>query len=94
MQTQEQIQQSNAMSLLESAISVLVGYLLTVVAQLFLYPLFGIKIGVGNSLVLSLLLVVIAFFKNYAIRRFFNRFPNQAILEDNVAYGATNNEIA
>ncbi len=65
--------QSNLMSLIESAVSVLVGYVLTVMVQLFLYPLFEVRMSLQDSLLISLIVVFIAFLKNYMVRRVFNR---------------------
>jgi hypothetical protein len=64
--------QNKTMSLLESAASVFAGYVITVLIQYLLYPLFGITIPVMSALVISAITVLIAFFKNFAIRRVFN----------------------
>ena len=64
--------QNKTMSLLESAASVFAGYVITVLIQYLLYPLFGITIPVMSALVISAITVLIAFFKNFAIRRAFN----------------------
>ena len=64
--------QNKTMSLLESAASVFAGYVITVLIQYLLYPLFGITIPVMSALVISAITVLIAFFKNFAIRRIFN----------------------
>jgi len=60
------------MSLFESAVSVLTGYVLTVLIQLWVYPLFGIDIPSGAALVISLIVVLSAFAKNFTVRRIFN----------------------
>lgn len=65
--------QSAGMSMLESAVSVIIGYLLTVMVQIYLFPLFGVKITLSDSLILSLIIVLFAFFKNFMVRRIFNR---------------------
>lgn len=65
--------QSAGMSMLESAVSVIMGYLLTVMVQIYLFPLFGVKITLSDSLILSLIIVLFAFFKNFMVRRIFNR---------------------
>ncbi len=64
--------QNKIMSLIESAISVVTGYVLTVLVQCYLYPLFGIFIPVRDALMISVLVVAIAFVKNFGVRRLFN----------------------
>ncbi len=64
--------QSQRMSLLETGVSVVVGYFLTVSMQYFLYPLFGITVPVKEAIFISIVIVLIAFAKNFAVRRVFN----------------------
>jgi len=66
------IGQSQRMSMLETVVSVVIGYVLTVLMQYFLYPLFGITVPVNEALLISIVIVVIAFAKNFAVRRIFN----------------------
>lgn len=63
--------QRRYMSLLESFVSVAVGYVLTVAVQVYLFPVFGIIVPVGEAMFISVFLVGVAFIKNYTIRRFF-----------------------
>ena len=60
------------MSLTESTISVIAGYVITVIIQIWLYPLFGVAIAATEALVISLVIVFAAFVKNFSIRRLFN----------------------
>ncbi|MEX1033591.1 MAG: hypothetical protein WDZ30_09540 [Cellvibrionaceae bacterium] len=64
--------QSRTMSFIESTVSVTAGYGLTVLIQYYLYPLFSIEIPVKDALLISALIVLIAFVKNFGVRRFFN----------------------
>ena len=64
--------QSKKMSLFETIISISLGYILTILIQYYLYPLFGITIPAGRAVIISLVIVVIAFLKNYSVRRVFN----------------------
>ena len=66
------IGQNKKMSLIESVTSVLAGYILTVLIQYFLYPVFGINIPAKDALLISLFIVLIAFAKNFGVRRIFN----------------------
>lgn len=64
--------QSTKMSLVESVVSVIAGYILTVLIQLMVYPMFGINIPSQAAMFISLVVVVAAFAKNFMVRRVFN----------------------
>ncbi|PCH59648.1 MAG: hypothetical protein COC05_06445 [Gammaproteobacteria bacterium] len=64
--------QSRRMSMLETVVCVIAGYILTVLMQYFLYPLFGIIVPAKEALLISMFIVIIAFVKNFAVRRLFN----------------------
>ena len=64
--------QSKKMSLLESLVSVVAGYIITVLIQYWIYPLFGISIPAKEALLISLIIVLAAFAKNFSVRRLFN----------------------
>lgn len=64
--------QSKKMSLLESLVSVVAGYIITVLIQYWVYPIFGISIPATEALLISLIIVLAAFVKNFSVRRLFN----------------------
>lgn len=64
--------QNHKMTALESTVSVLTGYIITVLIQYLVYPIFGISIPVTQALLISIIIVFAAFVKNYSIRRVFN----------------------
>jgi len=64
--------QSKKMSLLESLVSVIAGYIITVLIQYWVYPIFGISIPATEALIISLIIVLAAFAKNFSVRRLFN----------------------
>jgi len=64
--------QSTKMSLVESVVSVCSGYILTVLIQLWVYPMFGIDIPSQAAMVISVIVVFAAFAKNFTVRRVFN----------------------
>lgn len=73
-----QLGQSRFSSLLESIVSVLIGFVLTMAVQFFMLPLFGIQIYWHEVTLISMLLVMVAFMKNYAVRRVFNAVQQRA----------------
>lgn len=60
------------MSFVESVVSVIAGYIITVLIQYWLYPMFGIIIPATEALFISVIIVLAAFAKNFSIRRIFN----------------------
>ncbi len=64
--------QSHKMSVLESTTSVVAGYMLNVLIQFLVYPLFGIEVSLDKAFIISIFITLIAFMKNYSVRRLFN----------------------
>ena len=64
--------QSKKQSLIETLTSVFVGWLIGVILNLTVLPLFDYNITVVDSLWVSLIFTVISVVRGYLIRRFFN----------------------
>lgn len=64
--------QSKRMSLLESMVSVSTGYIMTVLIQYWVYPIFGITVPKAEAFIISGVIVFAAFVKNFSVRRLFN----------------------
>ncbi|GAB1260476.1 DUF7220 family protein [Aurantivibrio plasticivorans] len=64
--------QSHFMSVVESTVSVLAGYLLNVLIQFLVYPLFGIEVAIETAFIIAVIITGLAFVKNYSVRRLFN----------------------
>ena len=65
--------QSRTMSLIEAATNVIVGYVLAIVTQLAVFPLFGIEVAFGEHLAIGLAFVGISLARGYLLRRLFER---------------------
>jgi galactitol-specific phosphotransferase system IIC component len=65
--------QSRAMSLIEAATNVVVGYVLAILTQLAVFPLFGIAAALGAHLAIGLAFVGISLVRGYLMRRLFER---------------------
>ena len=61
------------MSLVESAANVIVGYVLAVVTQIVVFPLFGIEAALGEHLAIGFAFVGVSLARSYLLRRFFER---------------------
>ncbi len=66
--------QSRAMSLVESAANVIVGYVLAVITQIVVFPLFGIEAALQEHLTLGAAFVGVSLIRGYVLRRLFERW--------------------
>lgn len=64
--------QSRRMSAIEAIANVLVGYGVAVLAQLAIFPLFGIAVSIGDNLAIGAAFTVVSLARSYAVRRLFN----------------------
>ena len=64
--------QSKKMSLIETVLSVLIGYIVALLSQIVVFPLFDIKVSLIDNLLIGLLFTVISIIRGYYIRRLFN----------------------
>lgn len=63
--------QSRAMSLIEAATNVVVGYVLAILTQLSVFPWFGIEAALGEHLAIGLAFVGVSLARGYLLRRLF-----------------------
>ncbi|MBS4051103.1 MAG: hypothetical protein KGZ69_07860 [Methylomonas sp.] len=66
------MKQSRAMSLVESLSNVLVGYGVAVLAQMAVFPLFGLRATLQENLTIGAIFTVVSVLRSYSIRRIFN----------------------
>lgn len=65
--------QSCAMSLVEAATNVIVGYVLAIFTQLVVFPLFGLEAALGEHLAIGAAFVIVSLARSYLLRRLFER---------------------
>ncbi len=65
------MKQSRLMSMVESLANVLVGYVVAVVTQMAVFPLFGLAVTVTENLLIGLIFTAVSIVRNYALRRGF-----------------------
>lgn len=68
--------QTKRQSLAESAVNVLIGYVVALLAQLAIFPLFGIRVHLSANLLIVSWFTLISLVRSYVIRRWFNRKGN------------------
>ena len=64
--------QSRRQSMIETAASVAIGYLVALASQLAIFPLFGIHATLSDNLLIGAWFTVISIVRGYYVRRFFN----------------------
>lgn len=64
--------QSRKMSLTETLLNVMIGYIIAVTAQILVFPFFGVHIPLHDNLTIGLVFTVISIVRSYCLRRFFN----------------------
>ncbi len=74
--------QSRKQSLIESVVNVLVGYVVALVSQLAIFPLFGVNLPLADNLLISAFFTVVSIVRSYLIRRVFNRNLNRNPIGD------------
>ena len=63
---------SKKMSLIETVLSVLIGYIVALLSQIVVFPLFDIEVSLIDNLLIGLLFTVISIIRGYYVRRLFN----------------------
>lgn len=64
--------QSRIMSAFESIINVLIGYLVSVAANILILPLFGYDVTIADSFAIGLAFTAVSLIRSYVLRRAFN----------------------
>ena len=65
--------QSRRHSVVETAASVAIGYLVAVASQVVIFPMFGVHLPLADNLTIGLWFTIVSVARGYAVRRFFNR---------------------
>jgi hypothetical protein len=63
--------QSRRMSLVEASTNVAVGYALAVLTQIIVFPLFSLRVSLGENLAIGALFTITSIARSYALRRVF-----------------------
>lgn len=64
--------QSRLMSLVESLTNIAVGYVLAVLTQLAVFPVFGLDASLGENLLIGGIFTVTSLIRSFVLRRLFN----------------------
>lgn len=72
--------QSRLSSFIESMANVLIGYFVSLLVQLAVYPLYGATFTFRQNVEIGLIFMVVAIVRSYVIRRWFNARIHAAAL--------------
>ena len=64
--------QSKAQSLIESITNILIGYIVAILSQLIVFPLFNINIPLKDNILIGVYFTAISLMRSYLVRRYFN----------------------
>jgi hypothetical protein len=73
--------QSKLHSFLESMVNIFIGYVVAILSQLLVFPLFDIHIPFTSNLLIGVYFTIISLIRSYVVRRAFNAYhhKNQAL---------------
>ena len=66
------MRQSRLMSLVEAGTNVVVGYVIAVVTQIVVFPIFGVETTLADNLGIGAIFTAVSLGRSYALRRLFN----------------------
>jgi acetyltransferase-like isoleucine patch superfamily enzyme len=69
--------QSKRNSAFEATTNVAIGYLVSVLANVLILPLFGYNVTIGDSFAIGLAFTVVSLVRSYVLRRTFNRLDRR-----------------
>jgi hypothetical protein len=65
------VKQSKVMSLVESVINIVVGFGISLAAQIYFLPLLGVQISLSQNITFALIMTVVSIARSFALRRVF-----------------------
>jgi len=68
--------QSKKFSLIESCVNVSVGYLVALLSQIIIFPVFGLDVTIKSNILIGLWFTGISIVRSYTLRRIFNKIKS------------------
>jgi hypothetical protein len=65
------MKQTRTMSLIEAATNVILGYILAVITQILIFPVFGLHATLAQNMKIGAVFVVVSISRSYVLRRLF-----------------------
>ena len=76
----EHVGQSKIESLIESIINTSLGFLVALITQILIYPLFDIDVTMGDQSLLALIFTAVSLVRGYIVRRYFNTYFKHTVI--------------
>ena len=76
----EHVGQSKIESLIESIINTSLGFLVALITQILIYPLFDIEVSFGDQTLLALIFTAVSLVRGYVVRRYFNTYFKHTVI--------------
>jgi hypothetical protein len=67
--------QSRTWSFFEAVANVVLGYFVSLAAQLVIFPLFGMRVSLTDNLLIGMCFLIVSLARSYVLRRLFNARP-------------------
>lgn len=65
--------QTRTQSFIESCINVLIGYLIALIAQIIVFPIYNIEVSISQNIQIGLIFTIVSIARSYLLRRMFNK---------------------
>ena len=75
------MEQTKTGSLIESIINIFIGYIVALVSQILIFPIFDINISFSENILIGAWFTLISLVRSYIIRRWFNAKLHKAAIE-------------
>ena len=66
------MQQSKIGSFIEAVVNIAIGYIVAILSQVAIFPMFGIHVPLSTNLAIGVWFTVISLVRSYVVRRWFN----------------------
>ena len=76
----EHVGQSKIESLIESIINTSLGFLVALITQILIYPVFDIEVSFGDQTLLALIFTSVSLVRGYIVRRYFNTYFKHTVI--------------
>lgn len=73
--------QRRSHSLFEAGLGTAIGFLIALLAQILIFPLFGIEASMETNLYIAGIMTIVSVMRSYFVRRFFNFLHTKGILK-------------
>lgn len=67
------MKQSKKQSLKETVISTFIGLAVSLITQIVVFPLYGMKVSFNQNIQITIIFTIVSILRGYLVRRYFNK---------------------